>query len=179
MRFLPCLLLLCACSAPAPQDTVDGAALLEAWRSEIIALPPQFAPSLPAGEEELRFAPGMYDAQAEDYWSYAYVLRLAEPVAHSRDLLFLLEAYYDGLITAVASGKDMDVGSDPATVQLQEEGEGRYWAQVDLIDAFVTGEPLRVHMQIDTSTSTLRAAASPQPRDHPLWRELLAVRDLL
>src|SRR5688500_2734436 len=42
------------------------------WRTETIPFPLGFAPTLPyTGIEELRFAPGMFKAGSDDFWTYA------------------------------------------------------------------------------------------------------------
>ena len=73
------------------------------WAKETIALPPAFAPDLKwKGTEELRFAPGMFKADAPDFFSYALLFWLPDDTevgakALERELL----AYYRGLAAAV------------------------------------------------------------------------------
>jgi len=175
-----------ACSGPerdAPSGPLEAefpsadlpAVDLSAWGTERIPLPPGFAPSLPSGDELLLFAPGMFDADAADYWSYAFLIRLDEPLDGAAELDGFLEAYYDGLIGAVAEGKDGDVGVDPATVEVVAAANGGYEAEIDLIDAFVTMQPIQLRMTIAVEGERgelLRIAASPQPADHEVWRAL-------
>src|SRR4051794_9456116 len=83
---LTLLLLLGACAAPRPpapppEQTRSAAAspsftlpLPPGFRTETIPFPLGFAPDLPyRGVEELRFAPGMFQPGAPDFWSYAFV----------------------------------------------------------------------------------------------------------
>ena len=43
------------------------------WGKESIDLPPKFAPDMDwRGAVELRFAPGMFKADAADFFSYAF-----------------------------------------------------------------------------------------------------------
>lgn len=147
---------------------------LSSWGTERIPLPPDFAPTLPSGDEVLLFAPGMFDADSPEYWSYAFLIELGEPLEGAAALDAFLEAYYDGLIAAVASGKSGDVGADPATVEVSAV-DGGYGAVVDLIDAFVTMEPVRLRMTIAVEGERgerLRIAASPQDAGHDIWRAL-------
>ncbi len=68
---LTCLLLLMPSGLPA--DTLYQTAPSD-WRPEVIPFPLGFAPDLGLeGVEELRFAPGMFDAKAADYFSYCFV----------------------------------------------------------------------------------------------------------
>lgn len=155
----------------APVDATD----LSEWRPERIALPPGFAPDLPPGEELLLFAPGMFEAGSEELWSYVFLIRLEGAGLGAADLERFLELYYDGLIEAVGGSNGMDVGPDPAQVSLRSTGSSTYVAEIHLIDAFVTGEPidLRVHVQVGGERGEeLRVQASPQPPEHPIWGAL-------
>jgi hypothetical protein len=162
---------------PAPPDTQPGAdacGAISDWRPEIIELPPEFAPTLPAGQEELRFAPGMFEPADATYFTYAFVLRLAEPhaaPANSAQLESLLDRYYQGLVAAVARsrGLTLPVERVDATVTGQAPS---FQATVTMYDAFVTGAPLTLHMDLTLSGACVRAAASPQPRTHEVWQQL-------
>ena len=49
----------------------------KAWRSETIKLPPAFAPDMTlTGVEEIRFAPGMFQADSDSFFSYFLVFVL-------------------------------------------------------------------------------------------------------
>ncbi len=55
------------------------------WRYEKIDLPLDFAPSINYnGFEELRFAPGMFDREAEKYFTYVFVISIEEVVILSK-----------------------------------------------------------------------------------------------
>ena len=172
--------------APAEDSTTsaepEAPASLEGWGSERIALPPAFAPGMPAGDELLLFAPGMFDAEAEDYWSYVFVMRLEQGDMRSDQLAEVFEQYYDGLIAAV--GKERGIEGDPASVMLLKRGDGDYVANVSLIDAFVTMEriELRAVIRADSSFSDstyLEVLVSPQPEGHPVWERLEVAVGLL
>ncbi len=174
------------CKGPEPAPAAESAIVepsaaelppvdLSTWGTELIPLPPGFAPTLPSGDEILLFAPGMFEAGAPDYWSYAFLVRLDEPLAGAAELDAFLEAYYDGLIAAVAEGKDGDVGTDPATVVVSAAPGGGFLARIDLVDAFVTMQPITLRMTIAVEGERgelLRFAASPQPEGHGIWRAL-------
>ena len=148
---------------------------VSAWASETIGLPPAFAPLLPGGSEVLRFAPGWRDPDADDFWSYAFVMWLEAPAPDRAGLEALFEAYYDGLLYAVAP----QVGEDAAKVEVTELGDGSFAATMQLVDAFTTLEPLRLLARIDvrpsgTSRSEVFVRASPQGHEHPVWNALSA-----
>lgn len=150
---------------------------LDGWSPETIALPPEFAPGLPAGEELLLFAPGMFDAEAEDFWSYVFVMSLDEGDLDAASLTDLFEEYYDGLLLAVGEGRGLDMGVDPASVHLSSDGDNRYHADIDMIEAFVTGERLDLNILIEVTplgpdSSFLKVQASPQPANHEIWKSL-------
>jgi hypothetical protein len=167
---------------PAPEPTADptdpSTACAEApgWRYEPIALPPEFAPSLPAGEEILYFAPGMFDAGSPEYWSYVFAMRFETPgPTEAGAVQSLLDDYYRGLIAAVARSRSIEIDAG-AIESAVEPGEGEtHAATVALPDAFTTGEPITVHLEIHTPASgrCLRAAASASgDRSAPVWTAL-------
>lgn len=163
-----------------PVEPPIASNLADSWRREIIQLPSQFAPGLGKGVEELRFAPGMYKPDEVDYWSYAFVLRFEDRVSGEAALQSILEQYYTGLITAVASSNNIQIDGPAARVVVEAAGGRRFHADVHLVDAFVTGKPLTVHMDIEVhdreAGSNVLAAVSPQNRNHTIWRSLFAVR---
>lgn len=163
----------------APAKPAIPSDLADRWRSEIIELPSEFAPGLPRGVEELRFAPGMYKEEAEDYWSYVFVLRFEEKIEGRARLKELLDQYYTGLITAVAKSREISLDRPAARIEVTALDDRRYRADVDLVDAFVTGKPLIVTMDVrlkdGKSGTDVLAAVSPQPRTHDIWRSLKAV----
>lgn len=172
-----------SCTAKPPEDTSTDStastsfAATAPWRQEVLELPPRFAPDMPRGVDELRFAPGMFDAAAEDYWSYAFVMRLDEELAGVGAVTTLLEQLYDGLLASVGRGKSLAMEGDVATVALKATDGECFRGQVDLIDAFVTGERVRVHLEVETRAraaggTAVRVAASPQPAEHPVWSDI-------
>ena len=182
MRFLhlfALVFLAASCVQPQPEETEMEVATFELddWNREEIALPPQFAPNLPAGKEVLLFAPGMFDADSEDFWSYVFLMQIQENSMSNQRMVEIFELYFDGLIASVAEGRDEEVGKDPAQVYMQVLGHGVYEMQIDLIDAFVTMEPLSLHLSVEvlpdeSGTSLLRVMVSPMPKEHKVWSQL-------
>ena len=186
-RHIILALSLVATACATPLEVVDDvpvahepdAISLEGWASETITLPPGFAPELPNGVEELRFAPGWRDPSSDGFWSYAIVMWIDEPAPDAARIDELLENYYDGLISAVAGDGDKSVGSDPAQVDVRRTAPNHFEAQIHLIDTFTTFEPMDLRVMVDTVTeaeghSALHIQASPQPEEHAIWRSLEA-----
>lgn len=171
---------LCACNGAAkpPPETTEKprppvCAGASGWRSERIELPPEFAPSLPAGTERLYFAPGMFKAGAPDYWSYVFSLRFEKASIDGGPALErLFTAYYRGLIGAVAKQKKM--AFDPASVAVRRVGGD---LAIDLVDAFGSGEPVQLRLEVQASARCLSVAASPASPDAAIWSRLRSARD--
>ena len=142
-----------------------------AFRYEHIELPPGFAKTLPPGDEELYFSPGMFDPASEGYWSYVFALVWDKPGAGSvQHYTTLFNTYYRGLINAVGTGK-----YDVSQIQAQFRAgpaAGTYVGTVDVFDAFKTGNKLQVKLRLTEGTSCVMVLASPQPPDHPIWQTL-------
>jgi hypothetical protein len=132
------------------------------WRGERIALPPGFAPDLGwTGVEEIRFAPGMFEAEAPDFFSYVLVFHLApgsevSEAGLKRELL----AYYRGLAKAVMAGKEKTVDPSGFTVTLTKaesptlaapdaapKAEG-WTGTLDWIEPFATEKPQKLHLEV-------------------------------
>lgn len=154
----------------------------EGWRYERLDLPLDFAPELPyKGFEELRFAPGMFTAGAKDFWSYAFVIQTTTPEKlGARELTTILRSYYGGLCEAVAAGKGFDFERKSLRIAMEDHGD-RFVASIDMIDAFVTGEPLSLRLELsvfESPTSTeLLGIASPAATDAEVWATLHAISD--
>lgn len=148
---------------------------MQDWRSEVIELPPPFAPSLPPGRETLRFAPGMFEADSETYFTYAFVLALDEaPPNEAAEFESLFERYFVGLMSAVAKDKEApleDAERAVFAVELQPTDNG-YVGHAEIVDAFVTREKLRLLLAIDVDGSCVEVRASPQARAHAIWSAL-------
>ena len=161
--------------APADVSAEERAAACQAivdWRSEIIELPPEFAPSLPAGREELRFAPGMFEADSETYFTYAFVLSFAAGTAlDPAALKAILDAYYRGLTRAVAESKKLELPIDEIASRVEPDGQGLR-ATIAMYDAFVTGEALELELRMTVAGTCVTVQASPRPAGDAVWAML-------
>ena len=159
----------------------DSAALRDdvpQWRSEHLDLPPEFAPGLPKGDEDIHFAPGMFDDAASGYWSYVFVMRL-EDAKTVGPLGELLEEYYIGLVETVAASRGFEIDGAPAKVEvLSTEGESST-VIVNLIDPFVNGQRLTLNLDVTMrgveEGCRIEVAGSPQPREHAIWKDMRSV----
>lgn len=159
-------------AAPAAKAAPPECAEAPGWRSERIELPPEFAPSLPAGTERLYFAPGMFERGAPDFWSYVFALRFESASIGGAELERLFTDYYRGLIGAVA--KQKGIAFDPESVVTRRAGGA---LEIAIVDAFGSGEPVELRLEVRAGARCLSVAASPAAPDAPLWSRLRRVRD--
>ncbi len=156
----------------------------EDWKYERIEFPLTFAPDIShKGFEELRFAPGMFNAKSETYFTYIFALQLEGQ--HKVDAEFLkdlLTKYYRGLCSTVWGDDDNKPDFSTITVEVTADDSNmrarRFKAKINMIDAFVTRKPLILHVDIqfiiDSANKRTRlfAQASPKPTDHKIWKLL-------
>ena len=154
----------------------------EKWQGETITLPPGFARDMAIkGVEVIRFAPGMFDPQAEDFFSYALVFWLPETKPLTEKQLhdeFL--KYYRGLATAVARGQKL--GVDPQNFKLKltpvKKKPHTWRAELEWAEPFRTRQAQTLRFAISSTESAehngllLSIAASPQSHDHTIWKQL-------
>lgn len=130
------------------------------WRPERIDLPPAFAPSMPSGDELLWFAPGMFDPEADDYFSYVFELALDQPPPSQPDeLRTLLHAYYRGLMTAVA--KDSGRTPGKVVVEVGPENDGKSAAVIKMTNEFNGGAPITVRLDLERTNTCILAVVTP------------------
>lgn len=150
-------------SVDVPPSTEPSPPICEAapgWRPERISLPPPFAPSLPSGSELLWFAPGMFDTDADDYFSYVFELALEEPPpTEPAQMRSLLHAYYAGLMTAVAEGAGRTAGE--VHVEVGSAESGQYVAKIEMTDEFNEGIPVSVELALERTDTCLIAVVTP------------------
>lgn len=157
------------------------------WRFERLTIPPGFAPDIKwTGVEEARFAPGMFDPKATNYFTYllAVSVEVAAPIG-APGLKEFLDQYYKGLSTAVGRGKaitpDAAHFDSKVTASKVEPGTtGRFTAIIPFVDTFTDGRKITLHMEIAvlpdpaTKKTLLVMLVSPQAKDAPIWKELRA-----
>lgn len=166
-----------------------------AWRGERIELPPSFARDLGwTGVEEIRFAPGMFKAEAPDFFSYILVFHLApdddiSEAGLKRELL----VYYRGLSEAVMGGKQKTVDTSGFAVALTKaerdtleapeaapSAEG-WTGTLDWIEPFATDKTQRLHLEVhvwkEGENPVVLSLVSPvDPAGDVAWPDLREIR---
>ena len=154
------------------------------WRFERIDFPLPFAPDLKyKGFEELRFAPGMFNAKSGTYFTYIFAMKLTnKAVLNATALKSLLETYFRGLCKAMAEGTDFKIDGSKISAKVREDHFEAYRARhfnvtLESFDPFVTGKPLTLHLEILTlnlgpTDQRLFAAVSPKSTNEPIWKLL-------
>jgi len=167
-----------------------------AWAGESISLPPGFAPELGwKGVEEIRFAPGMFDAGAEMFFTYVLVFLLEEGADVGEEGLEreLLE-YYRGLARSVmgARGMEVDAGGFELELGRVEEGEGvlapegvegavEYRGTLDWVEPFETQKAQRLHLELHVwehggRPAVLSCVSPVEPDEGAIWGKLREIR---
>jgi len=170
----------------------------EAWRGEVISLPPGFAQDLAwKGVENIRFAPGMFKADHESFFSYLLVFLLdkeadVSEAAVKKQVL----VYYQGLAKAVAGKELPDLDTEAFKLKLKpvealkpnpgdKAGKAaaglKTWSgTLDWVEPFATKKAqtlnLEVHLWKHGEQPALYFTVSPQAADHAIWKEMRAFR---
>ena len=140
-------------AGPPPPPVPFHLPLPDGWHSETLTFPLGFAPDLPyRGLEELRFAPGMFDINTTDFWTYAFVWWINEDASVAPDdLAASLQIYFAGLSTQVANQRDMDLTHARYQVELMavDPSTGSDMVgQATTFDSFVTGRNLVLYLRV-------------------------------
>ncbi|MEM6454926.1 MAG: hypothetical protein AAF772_07510 [Acidobacteriota bacterium] len=161
---------------PAPAD----------WRSELIDMPPPFAPTLDyEGQLHVKFSPTWRQFDAADGWTYAFVWRVVPQEVDAARLESDLETYFGGLMTAVGAERYPDKAV-PTVAELQAVEPDDPWLQqwrgtVRTWNPFGDGEPVTLHFEIremgcrlsEKPQQTLLFLVSKAPRTAPVWASSL------
>jgi hypothetical protein len=174
--------------AGGPQLMPATAQLLKepaGWRLETFPVPPPFAPDIKlTGSEEARFAPGMYDTNSSEYFSYimAFALDSAAPLA-AADLKDFVEKYFGGLSVGVGRQKGLSIDRSQivATVTspaATSQTEKRFEADLVFFDSFSDGRKITLHLDAqilprpDAKKNYLILLVSPAAKDTATWDKL-------
>ncbi len=170
------------------------------WKGERITLPPSFAPDMELkGIEVIRFAPGMFDATADSFFSYAFVFsvsadqKLTKQVIQKETL-----TYYRGLSKNVLKGKGVEVDVSKFTFALEKaktvkeapesvakpETVTQFSGQLDWVEPFATAKAQTLHFEIqawgdpETGRNYLFVCTSPRKpgETDPVWKTLRGLR---
>ena len=182
MKRLPFLLAILAasigiCTADESEKSTEKLVFKTEWRGERITLPPGFAPEMKLkGVEEIRFAPGMFKPEADDFFSYVFVIAVDEDQKLSEETIQKeLLAYYRGLASSVMKGKNKDVDTSKFKLELEKAKEAtntaasvtdkksvqQYKGKLDWIEPFATTKPQVLHLESQSWTDPKTEAKLP------------------
>lgn len=154
------------------QNTPQG------WKTEIIPFPLEYAPEITySGKEELVFLPGMYKAESEDFFSFAFSWEIdsATEQLNISQIKNDLIAYYVGLNKAVAKANaaEVDVSFIP-----ERDGKWQYRGAIHWQEPFITQKPQVLNFKALSKYCSQQQKqrwyfiASPQPSIHQVWQTL-------
>lgn len=184
-----------AATTPATAADPFKFGTLTGWRSERLAFPLEFAPSLPyKGFEELRFAPGMFDPKSDTYFTYVFFWWVEGNIEPTREQLEKeLVVYFRGLSDTVGPARTLPIATNPVSARVhqvmafgrpQTDTSPRYRAVVQTPDPFNGGAMVTLNIEIssqycDAAKHTcVFFCVSPQPYERDEWDTLWAIRNL-
>jgi hypothetical protein len=128
----------------------------DGWGTETIPFPLDFAPELDyEGFEELRFAPGMFKPQEEDFWTCVSVWWVPNSTTINPESLQKdLDGYYQGLAQAVAVDKEYqsEIPATRSRIKAVIGHEGApllFQGTIDPFDSFVTVKPVAFNLRAE------------------------------
>jgi hypothetical protein len=163
------------------------------WAGERINLPPRFAPKLRlVGIEEILFAPGMFKAARENFFTYVFLFALErKPVLTAEVLRRELLIYYTGLSKSRMNDPKLDVSNFSVKLEPLKENNvtpkgalniKSYRAEVVWIEPFDTKKIQTLYFDLQTwqykgsANQYLFVCASPQKRTAPIWKTMRGIR---
>jgi hypothetical protein len=191
---LSALVLTCLVAGQPEKEPAYQVPAPKGWGKETIALRPGFAPEMKwKGTEELRFAPGMFKADADDFFSYALLFWLPDDAQiDAKTIERELLAYYRGLAEAVLKDKKKEVDGTKFTLTITDakqpdkrsSGElvAGYVGELKWTEPFSTGKPQTLRLEIHTWPSEKHKhhcvfiCVSPQPETAAVWKTLREIR---
>ena len=177
------------------EDRADGLQLKAptGWKGETISLPPSFAPDMKLkGTEVIRFAPGMFDAKSDSFFSYVFVFQV-EPKQELTQKVLRQEmlVYYRGLAIAVLKNQKVDFDPKSFTLKLEEvkataaarpAGAKTYKGDLIWLEPFVTRKPQTLHLELQawqdakSKHNYVFVCASPKKTTEAIWKEMRGIR---
>ncbi len=175
--------------APVPAQQLQIAAP-DDWRTEAIKLPPEFAADMGwRGDAVVRFSPGMFNRDSEQFFSYVFMMRVSGKRALNEDgIRKELLSYYRGLSVDVAKLRGIEVDTDSFTLQLKPQPtdrarEQRFLGKLTWLEPFATGAKQDLYLEIDhwrdeaNQQNFLFVCASPsQAVPNKVWSQLRGIR---
>ncbi len=157
----------------------------DGWRTEVITFPLEFAPDIElTGIEELLFSPGMFDADSETYFTYAFIWWIdGNNKFPDKIMQQHLLSYFRGLYQAVSKQQQetsqFSVSLEGVLKPIDPPADAAfYYGQVDWIDPFVTEEKLLLNFTAQHrfcpkhNRTLVLFELTPQPKNHSNWQTL-------
>ncbi len=164
----------------------------EDWRFEALPVPAAFAPDIQLkGNEEIRFAPGMFDNTASNYWTCALVIAAeGAPALGASEVKDFVQKYYRGLSVGLGQRKGLSIDAAQMNAVVTPSSSGpdatnRYTAQMVFFDSFTDGRKVILNIEAhvvrrpDVAKTYLILLVSPQPKAAPIWKTLRGIEDKL
>jgi hypothetical protein len=152
------------------------------WRTETLSLPTGFAKDMKlTGFEEVRFAPGMFKADAEDFFTYCFVFCLPNQTPPDQKTLTAeLLKYYRGLAVAVTRRSGIDVKPASFTLKITpvKDSKTKSRAVMTWVEPFATQKPQTLNLEIESVLDSsikgclLKISVSPKPHDGEVWKPM-------
>lgn len=152
------------------------------WRTETLSLPTGFAKDMKlTGFEEVRFAPGMFKPDADDFFTYCFVFCLPGQAPPSQKVLTEeLLKYYRGLAVAVTRRSGVDVKPASFTLKITpvKDSKTKSRAVMTWVEPFATRKPQTLNLEIESVLDSaikgclLKIAVSPKPHNGEVWKPM-------
>jgi hypothetical protein len=152
------------------------------WRTETLNLPTGFAKDMKwTGFEEVRFAPGMFRPDAEDFFTYCFVFCLPKQNPPDQKAMTAeLLKYYRGLAVAVTRRSGIDVKPKSFTLKLTpvKDSKTQLRGVMTWVEPFATKKPQTLLLEIELQSNDsiegtlMKVAVSPKPHDAELWKQM-------
>ena len=152
------------------------------WRTETLKLPTGFAKDMKwTGFEEVRFAPGMFRPDAEDFFTYCFVFCLPKQNPPDQKAMTAeLLKYYRGLAVAVTRRSGIDVKPKSFTLKLTpvKDSKTQLRGVMTWVEPFATKKPQTLLLEIELQSNDsiegtlMKVAVSPKPHDAELWKPM-------
>ena len=163
------------------------------WKGETISLPPSFAPTMQfKGTEVVQFAPGMFDAKADSFFSYVFVFQIQPGQELTQKVLQQqMLVYYRGLAVTVLKNRKVDfdpksfalkLSAAKATAAEKTAKVKTYNGDLKWLEPFVTRKPQTLHLEFKTwqdaksKRNYIFVCASPQKTTEAIWKEMRGIR---
>ena len=159
------------------------------WEFERFPLPPAFAQGITyKGAEELRFAPGMFNKDSANYFTYVFVVQLDNVTAISQtDVHDYLLKYYKGLCSVTAKDRKLVIDTTQITVAVEKKKnmaahEAIYNASMNIFGVFTDGAPLKINLEVKvleaapSKKTYLMVIVSPRQKTDDIWKTLYEIQ---